>query len=177
LVVHHPIGRGARTEQQAMTHILGAVRRAALCGLIVHPNTDRGHSGIVRAIREAERRQRCGQWVATASMPRQDFLCSLKAARVLVGNSSAGIIEAPSAGTPAVNVGRRQERRLRGGPAIIDCGESARAVGSALNKALALRVTPPRRSVYGNGDAGLKIAALLARVRMSDNLRRKQISY
>ena len=76
-----------------------------------------------------------------------------------------------------VNVGPRQDGRLRSGRSVIDCGESAKAIRAALSKALRLRLSASAKSAYGVGQAGPKIAAVLARSALSDNLRPKRIRY
>ncbi len=111
------------------------------------------------------------------ALERPAFLSRLLATDLLVGNSSAGIIEAPIAGTPAVNVGLRQEGRLRAGPSVIDCGESARSIESAMIRAQRLRPRPGWTGCYGNGCAGLRIAEVLIRAKISDRLWRKPITY
>lgn len=177
LILQHPIGRSARREQQVMNNILGAVAAGGLSGLIVYPNSDPGHSGIIRAISQRCKGGREVRWACARSIARMDFLKCLKAARVLIGNSSAGIIEAHSARTAAVNVGPRQDGRLRSGRSVIDCGESAQAIKAALSKALRLRISASAKSAYRVGRAGPKIAAVLARNALSDNLRPKRIRY
>ncbi len=180
LIVQHPVGRAPREEQRVMDNILDAVAHCGLCGLIVYPNSDAGHSGILRAIKKRRQNDRDHRWVSVASIPRLKFLQCLKAAQILVGNSSAGIIEAPSSGTPAVNVGPRQAGRLRGGRSVVDGTESTTAIQTAISKARRMRIRPgpPRRSrVYGNGRTGSKIAAILARPDLSDNIQPKRIRY
>ena len=180
LIVQHPLGRAPREEQRVMDNILDAVARCGLCGLIIHPNSDAGHSGILRAIKKRRQNDRDRRWVSVESIPRLKFLQCLRAVQILVGNSSTGIIEAPSAGTPAVNVGQRQAGRLRGGRSVVDCTESRTAIKAAISKARRMRIRPgpPRRSsAYGNGRAGSEIAAILARPNLSDNIQPKRIRY
>lgn len=71
-----------------------------------------------------------------ASLGQQAYLSALALSDVVVGNSSSGLIEAPSVGTPTVNVGARQEGRLRA-PSVIDCAPDPDAIHAALRKALA----------------------------------------
>jgi len=54
------------------------------------------------------------------SLPRDEFIDLLSRAKCIVGNSSAGIIEAPCLGTPTINIGTRQEGRLKAF-SVIDC--------------------------------------------------------
>jgi GDP/UDP-N,N'-diacetylbacillosamine 2-epimerase (hydrolysing) len=175
LVVYHPTGRPARREQRVMTDILQAVRAAGLRRVIIYPNTDRGHRGILRAIELHRRSSPADEVEIFASLARDEYLRRLLRADVLVGNSSSGIIEAPVAGTPSVNIGDRQAGREPGGPSIIHAGESPQAILRAIRRAMALR---PRRggpSVYGDGRAGKRIARILAKLPLERVLRDKRL--
>jgi len=175
LVVYHATGRPASHEQRVMTAILQAARTAGLRRAIIYPNTDRGHRGILRAIELHRRTSPPDEVEVFASLPRDEYLRRLLQADVLVGNSSSGIIEAPVAGTPSVNIGDRQAGREPGGPSIIQAGESPQAILRAIRKALRLR---PRRggpSVYGDGRAGKRIARILAKLPLQRVLHDKRL--
>lgn len=177
LVIQHASGRAPEREAQVMRSILRAVVDHGLEPAILYPNTDRGHSGIIEAI-NVFRKSGAGERAAIhRSLHRDDYLRALVACRLLVGNSSSGIIEAPTAGTAAVNIGDRQKGRLRAGRSVIDAGESYAAIHAAIGKALRLRPRRGARSPYGTGNAGSRIAAILARVSLSDALRRKQLTF
>lgn len=177
LILQHPIGRSRTLERRTMMNILNAVEKSELCGLILYPNSDPGHQGIIDAIKHKTAGAPGGRWAVARSLPRFEFLQCLKAARLLVGNSSCGIIESASAATPAVNIGPRQQGRLRCSRTVVDVGEHTSRIVAAMTQALNLRLTPPPRSIYGEGKAGRRIASVLAGLRLSDNLRRKQINY
>ncbi|MCH8807785.1 MAG: UDP-N-acetylglucosamine 2-epimerase (hydrolyzing) [Planctomycetes bacterium] len=174
LIVQHPVGRAAAREQRTMAAILRAVGAEGLTPLVLYPNSDAGHSGIVAAIDSARRR---GGIRVLRSMARDEYLRALMAARVLVGNSSSGIIEAAAAGTPAVNVGTRQNGRQTTGRAIVHCGESYVSIRSALSAALRKRVVAGAATPYGDGRAGRRIARILAGVRLSRGLLHKKLAY
>lgn len=176
LVVYHAAGRTPAYEQRVMTQILAAVRQAGLRRRIVHPNTDRGHTGVLRAIERHAARYPQEVEVAR-SLPRDEYLRALLGADVLIGNSSSGVIEAPLAGTASVNVGPRQAGRQPGGPAVLDCDATPAAIRAALARALRLRPRRGGRSVYGDGHAGARIARLLATVPLTAALRRKRLTY
>jgi UDP-N-acetylglucosamine 2-epimerase len=80
----------------------------------------------------------------------------------MVGNSSSGLIEAPIASLPAVNVGDRQRGRLRGDN-VIDAPADERAIAAALGRALdpSLRARLDGKSPYGDGRSAPRIVALL----------------
>lgn len=178
LFVQHAYGRPAAVEQRVADQVLRAVRAAGLRRVVIYPNSDRGHSGVIRAIERHAGRARPGEVELHRSLPRDEFLRLLLAAEVLVGNSSAGLIEAPFAGTPCVNVGQRQAGRLAGGAGVVHCGESLRAVREAIAKALRLRARLRRGAarVYGVEPAGARIAELLARTAITAELLGKRAS-
>ena len=177
LILQHPCGRSAAREKRTMNAILGAVERAGLNRLIIYPNSDRGHTGIIEAIELHRRNAANGSVQAIPSLDRDTYLKKLLEADVLIGNSSSGIIEAAMAGTPVVNVGDRQEGRERSGSSVIDAGESSSSIALALQCALRKRPVIGRNPVYGDGSAGGQIASLLARAPLDAAFRRKCISY
>lgn len=70
------------------------------------------------------------------SLPLEEFQARLASASVIMGNSSAGIIEAPILGTPTVNIGTRQEGRPQAA-SIFNAAQDLQEVEAALIKALA----------------------------------------
>jgi len=175
IVLQHPCGHAPAREQRVVERILRAVRAEGLHALVSYPNSDSGHTGIVAGIHAAANASDNGDVHVVRSMPRDDFLQVLMTSRVLIGNSSAGIIEAATAGTPSVNVGNRQAGRLRAGPSVIDCGEDYASIRRALQRAL--RARPRTTRVYGAGDAGRKIAEILASIPLNRYLWHKRIAY
>lgn len=176
LVVYHACGRAAAVERRTMETILAAVRAAGLRRLISYPNSDRGHTGVLAAI-EAHARCYPGEVTAFRSVARDTYLRMLMDAAVIIGNSSSGIIEAPLAGTPTVNVGPRQAGREPGGRHIVHAAETRSAIAAALRRALTLSHRPPRSTVYGDGQAGLRIARILSETPLTPALIRKVITY
>ena len=108
-------------------------------------------------------------------LPRPNFVAALRHAEALVGNSSAGIIEAASFGTPVVNIGNRQRARERNRNTI-DCPGDRRSIAAAVTRALA-HGRYPAGNVYGDGQAGARITHLLATLPMAADLLDKVNSY
>ena len=159
-----------------MSAILRSVSDAALAATAIYLNSDPGHAGIIEALEKARSRGRPPVRVER-SLARDDYLRLLAESRALVGNSSSGIIEAASAGTSVVNVGDRQAGRQRSGPSVVDSGVSYQEIREAIGTALAKRPRRGGQTCYGDGRAGNRIADALARVRLGEGLRRKQITY
>ncbi len=177
LVVQHAYGRPVAVEENVTSMILQAVTEVGLRRVIVYPNSDRGHRGVIRAIERHAREHAVDTVRVFRSLARDDYVRFLLGADVLIGNSSSGIIEAPFAGTPAVNVGQRQAGRQLGGPGVVHATESLSAIRAALRTGLRKRPRRSRRSVYGDGTAGQRIADILAGLRLSPGLLRKRIRY
>lgn len=173
LVVQHACGRSATHERRVMNAVLEAVDKAGLVGTIVYPNSDRGHTGVIGAIESHHRRNRNGSFRVVRSLDYDDYLRLLIDADVLVGNSSSGIIEAATAGTPVVNIGPRQQGRERSGRSVVDSAETPRSICDSLQKALRKRPITGGPTAYGNGSAGVEIAAILATAPLEDCFRRK----
>ena len=172
LIVQHASGRPAATERRVTQNILRAAQVAGLRREIIFPNTDRGFRGVLQAITAHERRHP-NEVRIHRSLPRDDYMRALIDADVLLGNSSSGIIEAPFVATPSVNVGPRQAGREPGGSSIQQCGETFNEIQAALDAALNRRARRRANSVYGDGHAGERIAAILARLRITPESRRK----
>jgi GDP/UDP-N,N'-diacetylbacillosamine 2-epimerase (hydrolysing) len=69
------------------------------------------------------------------SLGRKNYLNILKRSKVVIGNSSSGIVEAPSLGIPTINIGNRQKNRLNA-KSVINCSCNEKEIEKALNKAL-----------------------------------------
>ena len=177
LIVQHPCGRSAVDEKRVMNALIRAVKHTRRPHTILYPNSDRGHSGIIEVINAHRRCSPSGIVRVEKHLPRDQYLRCLIDAAVLVGNSSSGIIEAATAGTPCVNVGPRQGGRQRSGRCVIDAGESFSSIRDALAEALRKRPIMGNATVYGEGRAGTRIARILASTRITDALIHKCNTY
>jgi len=180
LVLMHPTSPSEQFEFDQMNRIINALRGVPFEFLVfIYPNNDPGSAGIIRQFTDNNRiLDNAYAAVLHKDLPRAHFLTYLKNAAVLVGNSSSGIIEAASFGTPVINIGDRQKGRERN-KNVIDVPANATAILRALkkfwNNGHPLRF--PRKNIYGSGRTSQKIAHILATVPLDDRLRRKLISY
>jgi UDP-hydrolysing UDP-N-acetyl-D-glucosamine 2-epimerase len=173
LIVQHPCGRTATVERRTMTNILDSVESLALDAICIHPNSDRGHSGIVAAIEVHRRRTPPVRFRYVRSLDRDAFLAELIAADVLVGNSSSGMIEAAAAGTWAVNIGDRQRGRDFPRGCVINSSESASAIRAAIHKALGMPPVMGQLLPRHRQSTGARIAELIAAMPLMEPFRRK----
>ena len=163
VLLMHPVGDDPQTERTRALAALNAINDRPV--LALHPNSDPGREGILDAIESSGVR-------AVAHLPRRRFIALLKRLAnaatkgALVGNSSAGLIEASALRLPVVNIGRRQGGRERPDN-VIDCDASTPAITDALNRALRLDRTD-WRSPFGDGCAGQRIANAIAQTDPTD---------
>lgn len=133
--------------------------------LITLPNADVGGADIRRAI-AAFADARPDRVRVAESLGARGYVAALTACAAVVGNSSSGMMEAPAAGVPVVNVGDRQAGRLRT-TGVIDCAMEPEAVAAAIARALTPAFQALARSqpaVFGDGQAGERIVTLLEEV-------------
>lgn len=177
LLVLHPQSQDERAERRTAETVLRAVRSAGFPHiLIVHPNNDPGGRGIARCWDALPNRDE--RIIVRRDVARPLFLGLMRDAAVLVGNSSSGIIEAATFGTPVVDVGVRQAGRERGGN-VVDVPSRLTPIREAL-AAVWRDGNPARfrgRNVYGGDGAGERIASVLGRLSVDERLLRKLIAY
>lgn len=126
------------------------------------PNADPG-GRIIRKLIAAYVRNNPGKAYSFASLGRLKYLSVLKYVDVVIGNSSSGIIEAPSLGKPTVNIGSRQRGRVRAA-SVIDSAPIGLDIAKALKKALSPEFKEFCRFVknpYGDGRAADRITSIL----------------
>ena len=113
------------------------------------------------------------------SIPSLDFLSLLKYASVMVGNSSCGVIEAPSFRLPVVNIGMRQKGRERANN-IIDVNYNKEEIKKAIEEAMSpefIDFLKDCKNPYGDGKTGPRIAKILSEIRIDRCLLQKKMAY
>jgi UDP-N-acetylglucosamine 2-epimerase (non-hydrolysing)/GDP/UDP-N,N'-diacetylbacillosamine 2-epimerase (hydrolysing) len=177
LVVQHPVTTQADEAPRQMKETLEAVLETGYPVVLTYPNSDAGGRRMIEVIKSYENRPSIKTY---KSIPRQEYLSLMKVAGVMVGNSSSGIIEAPSFGLPAVNIGSRQEGRERG-KNVIDVGHDKQEILRAIKKALTsqafLKEVKKGESPYGDGKASQRIAEILSQIEITPQLLQKKMTY
>jgi len=166
---------------------LQALRTLAANGvqaIVTYPNNDAGGRRIIEELDALQREAPPGVQVHR-SLGRHLYHGVLALARVptarvaCAGNSSSGIKETPAFGCPAVNIGSRQDGRLRGDN-VIDASYDSAAIAAALTRCFEDGAFRDRCKTADNpyymGDAGRKIAAVLSTVALNQALLRKSMT-
>lgn len=119
----------------------------------IYPNNDPGSEDMIRMLEEHR-----GNFHLLPSMRFEYFLTLLKNAKVIIGNSSAGVREAPVYGVPSINIGTRQEGRVTL-PSVFSVPDDYDAIMEALQN-LPRRVE--KSLLFGKGDSAVQFCAVLA---------------
>jgi UDP-N-acetylglucosamine 2-epimerase (non-hydrolysing)/GDP/UDP-N,N'-diacetylbacillosamine 2-epimerase (hydrolysing) len=159
LTTFHPVTLDALPSLDQLNELLAALEAVdpAVAVVFTLANADADGRALNAAI-EAFAKRRPNSF-AHVSLGPERYLNLMRRASAVVGNSSSGLYEAPSFDVPTVNIGRRQEGRLRA-PSVIDCPPERKAIGAAIQKALA---SQPKGTVnpYGDGESSARIVGVL----------------
>jgi len=110
--------------------------------------------------------------IAFSSLGTLRFLSALKICDALVGNSSSGIIEAPSLKTPTINIGKRQQGRIQA-ESTVNCNVSEIEINAAFKKVKTadfILKTNMQKNPYGNGDVAKKIVEVIKNSSFKKNI-------
>ncbi|MEI8278348.1 MAG: UDP-N-acetylglucosamine 2-epimerase [Bacteroidota bacterium] len=131
VALFHPVTTEVEYMQKYSMQFVDALLASNDNYIVIFPNNDLGSSAILH---EYERLKGNPNFRIFPSIRFEYFLVLLENARFLVGNSSAGIREAPYYGLPAVNIGTRQQNRALHND-IINCGYGTEDIQKSIHTA------------------------------------------
>lgn len=173
MLLKHPLSSEKEDAYRQMATALEAIQAFAEANDVkvvgIYPNTDPGAYDILRAIEACEDSSHIRFF---RTLPTDTFVNLLRNALCLAGNSSMGILEAPTYQLPVVNIGRRQSGRLNAGNVRFveyNQQEIIDALAQACFDADYRRTVAGLSSPYGDGSAPEQIRDFLAQVDPSDH--------
>lgn len=177
LLVQHPVTTQSAAAGEQMKATVNALEDIEGQVVLIYPNSDAGSNQMIDVIQSLPDRD---YFHTFENLPRELYLGVMDAADVMVGNSSSGILEAPSFDLPVVDIGPREKRRQRAENTVSVPHET-----DAIENAIRMCLTDEeirQRSIsspnpYDYGGAGQRIADTLATVELDEGLLRKNITY
>ncbi len=160
MVMYHPVTTELEKVPEKTKDLLEVVHALGLPVLWFWPNFDAGAEEISHELRVFKDRVRDHKIKFMRFLPPQKFLSLLRNALCLVGNSSAGIKECSYLGIPVVNIGSRQNNRLRG-ENVFDVNHNKEEIKNAIIAQLSIGRYKPA-SIYQANDTSKEIARVLA---------------
>jgi UDP-hydrolysing UDP-N-acetyl-D-glucosamine 2-epimerase len=162
LITYHPVTlEDEESDKHTLSNLLSAIAESEHSVLFTYPNADSHNTKIIQSVKEFVATRPNSRFVTNLGHRKYHSVQRYVAA--MVGNSSSGIIEAATFHLPVVNIGTRQEGRVRGGH-VIDTSGSKDAIARGIAKAVSADF---RRSIanienpYGTGRAAERIVSLL----------------
>ena len=178
LVTFHPVTLDSEPSQQQLATLLDALDEFPDTTLIFTlPNADTGGEALAQQISRFCNRRPDATLFESLGNPL--YLSCLNAVSAVVGNSSSGLLEAPSLATPTVNIGKRQDGRLRA-PSVVDCAADKMAIVQAIKKATSAQFrqeTDFGSNPYGSGGASHHIVQILEAVDLTELLIKKFVDW
>ena len=177
MMIQHALSSEVDRAYQQMKLTLDVIKNLGIKTIISYPNSDAGGLEIIRAISEYESERNI--YIAK-NIPRTEFVNLMRNASCLIGNSSAGILEAPLLKLPVINIGNRQKGRLHS-QNVQFVPHDKKKIVNAINKAIydksyiskVKKCTNP----YGDGKSSDRIAEIIASVKINEKLLIKDITY
>ena len=166
LCTYHPVTLSESDADYVLGELFKALDRLPSAKVVfTKSNADMGGRVINQmiddyALKNPERVAAC------VSLGQVRYLSLLREADVVLGNSSSGIVEAPTARIPTVNIGDRQRGRLKA-PSIIDCDESVDSILIAIEKALSpgfQKIAAKGETYFGKDGASKRIKQILKEI-------------
>jgi len=176
LMVQHPITEEYAESAEQVGTTIEALNQFDMPKIVIFPNNDAGSLMIKNGIENSRR----GRYHLFSNLKRADYLGIMKNSVCIVGNSSSGILEAPTFKVTAVNLGRRQQNRIQG-QNVINAPFEKRAIVAAIRKAMSndflSMLQKNCENPYGDGTASKKILECLIETPITDQLLIKQLTY
>lgn len=160
VVMQHPVTTEFNEARHQAEELIKVIHELNMPTFWFWPNPDAGSDGTSNAIRSYREENPNNNIRFFKNMEGGDFLRLLVHSKCLVGNSSVGIRESSYLGVPVVNLGSRQNRRLRG-KNVQDTGHDSASIRRAIDSQI--KHGPyETENLYGDGTAGTQIANVLS---------------
>lgn len=135
IVTYHPVTLENNTVEEQFLNLLKVLDRNPKIRMIFTKANADTNGRIVNELIDKYAAQNSERACAFVSLGQKRYLSALKYCRIVIGNSSSGIIEAPSFGKPIINIGDRQKGRICA-DSVINCGYTQQEIQQAMETAL-----------------------------------------
>jgi UDP-N-acetylglucosamine 2-epimerase (non-hydrolysing)/GDP/UDP-N,N'-diacetylbacillosamine 2-epimerase (hydrolysing) len=174
LLTYHPTTLYPESDLEILNNIIAALMENEEFQVIAtEANADAGGKRINQRLHEIA--SSFNQIEVFASLGQVGYLSALAVSDLVIGNSSSGIVEAPSLGTPTINVGSRQDGRMKAA-SVIDVDGSLDSLRSAVKFSLSSEMQNRVKglvSPFGNSGATFQISEIISTVNLEELLVKK----
>lgn len=173
IFIFHPIDQEMALAPGYVRSAVGVLIKRGYHVLIGAPNVDPGNNAVLTAMHEVAQSPEVTFYGNTA---RAYFVNLMRHAALMVGNSSAGLLEAASVRLPVINLGERQRGRLCGGNVVFSNGDTA-SICAALDQVESVGFRQAMRTLvnpYGDGHSEARAVALLKQIDFGTLLKKNE---
>lgn len=172
LLVFHPVLQEASSAGLHVKRVMERLLQNNMQVVALMPNSDAGSLGVRQVLSQFQDNRNVRLYV---HLPRHEFVSWMAQCDVMIGNSSSGIIEAATFGTPVINLGIRQNLRQRNAN-VVDVGINDPLLGEVIAGVIG-KGRLSAENCYGDGLAGNRIVDTLANLLLSPDLLLKANAY
>lgn len=176
LLIQHPITTEPKKSKEQISLLIKGILKTNKTVFAIAPNSDAGNSEIFRALEICAKNN--PKFYLFKNIKREDYLGFLKYSKVLIGNSSSGIVEAAYLNTNVINIGTRQKGREYDSNVHHLETPTIHMIEKTINKILKLKNNKiENHFIYGKGNSCSKILKILEEIKINNELIQKQIEY
>ena len=176
LITFHPVTLENSTAEGQFVNLLSAIKKYPNTTYIfTMPNADNDGRVIIKLIQNFVANNK-NTAIAFTSLGQLRYLSAIKHVDLVIGNSSSGLIEAPSFKKPTINIGDRQRGRVYG-LSVINCKPSEKEIIESIKLGLSesfRKKLNKSSNPYGNKNASIEIVKILKKILVNDNLVKKR---
>jgi UDP-N-acetylglucosamine 2-epimerase (non-hydrolysing)/GDP/UDP-N,N'-diacetylbacillosamine 2-epimerase (hydrolysing) len=170
ILLQHPVTSEVEKSKTQIEITLNAIKKSKVNAIIILPNNDAGFSKIIKELKNSKI-----QYVESLGI--SDYINLLKRSSGLIGNSSSGIHETATFNVPTINIGTRQNGRLRP-KNVIDVRHDVDEIVDAIRRCIEIKKENIKyENPYGDGKSSPKIIELIKQMDLSSKVIQKKITY
>ncbi len=179
VVTYHPVTLENNTVEEQFLNLLKVLDRNPKIRMIFTKANADTNGRIVNELIDKYTAQNSERACAFMSLGQKRYLSALKYCRIVIGNSSSGIIEAPSFGKPIINIGDRQKGRICA-DSVINCGYTQQEIQQAMETALTKEFENKAsncRNPYEKENTAANIISVIKDYLLNDKIKLKKAFY
>ena len=179
VVTYHPVTLENNTVEEQFLNLLKVLDRNPKIRMIFTKANADTNGRIVNELIDKYAAQNSERACAFMSLGQKRYLSALKYCRIVIGNSSSGIIEAPSFGKPIINIGDRQKGRICA-DSVINCGYTQQEIQQAMETALTEEFENKARNCrnpYEKENTAANIISVIKNYLLNDKIKLKKGFY
>tara|TARA_Y100000816_G_scaffold122065_1_gene85790 strand:- start:26701 stop:27840 length:1140 start_codon:yes stop_codon:yes gene_type:complete len=175
ICIQHPTTLNEKKAYSESINLFKVLSRTDYKILLIYPCSDQGYLGVLKAINIYKKNKNFNIY---KNIEAYDFWGLMEGASLFIGNSSSGLIETPYFGLPTVNLGNRQNGRIRD-INVIDSSYKIEEIEKCIKRGLSKQFKSRIKNnfIFGKGDASKKIFNKIKNIKINQKLIMKKMTY